>query len=147
MIYRVSKHYDDIRQHKIPCIKGIRAATGVGLREAKDLVEEMMDKGHINLDLPASGVVTLRVEYGFNVSALYKGLPNELFEFDSDAMFFKTPGETPGDKITINDRNGNVVAYEMPNELGIIYQSEDTTWKTITYSDFKRVRELLQVME
>lgn len=150
MACRVSHTQEYMFHNKIQCIKGVRAVTGMGLREAKEAVEEIMNRGFIMLDLSMEGINILKHEYGFTVnSPMNVSIPNELFEFDENKRFFKTNGDVTatnnGDVII--DRDGNVVAFGMPSNSGIIFQSEDTTWKTITYSDFKLVREMLQVLE
>lgn len=37
-------------QHKIPLIREIREYTGMGLREAKEFVEDLMGYGHLEVD-------------------------------------------------------------------------------------------------
>ena len=137
MNYRIS--HSDAQYNKIQCIKGIRAVTGVGLKGAKDWVEEMMDKGYMYLECRVQDAQMLQRDYGFTLGNTEPLVPKELFEFEGSNRF--TYGE---DEMVY--ANGDIVAWQMPNKVGLFFQSEDGTWKAITYSDFKLVREILAVM-
>jgi len=137
MKYRIS--HPEAQYNKIKCIKGIRAVTGLGLKEAKDWVEDMMYKGYMYLDCSVGDAHILIEGYGFAVGNMEPLVPKELFEFEGSNRF--TYGE---DEMVY--AHGDIVAWQMPNKVGLFFQSEDGTWKAITYSDFKLVREILAVM-
>ncbi len=147
MKYRLS--HQDVQYNKIQCIKGIRAVTGWSLRESKDFVDEMMNDGYRYLDLGADNADILRREYGFTLVNMTQecAIPKELFEFEPTARFrMSETNEFNFEGNVVLDNGGEPVAYECPGRAGVFFRSDDGTWKSITYSDFKMVREILAVM-
>lgn len=127
---------DSVSGNKIPAIKLLRAVEPMGLREAKELIEDMDWNGTSHTCFLSTSDIILLREFGFRVKERYNNdLPEKLFSLDDNGsnrvIGFNNMDNTL--KITTTDSSFSVIltAEEIDKLRKDLYKKDiERIWRT-----------------